>query len=158
LCFHFLVTVNVNSFMSLGLSNTIQHSGSGETERQEDRESQGHTAGWVLHTTGPEVSTQPATITLSIVNMRMSSLDTPLVLHSFQWCLFMVYFVMSLGTSHSIVSNGTVTRKGWTAEDLEGNACDINQVLSQHVFGRTKEKHENQSGVQLYWPRFEMGT
>jgi len=32
LCFDLLVTVNVDSFMSLGQCNTIQHSGSGEAE------------------------------------------------------------------------------------------------------------------------------
>jgi len=83
-------------------------------ERQRQTGRQGptsHTAGWVFHTTGPEVSTQPATITLSNVNMRMRSLDTPSVLHSFHWCLFMVQCITSLGTSHSIVSNGTVTCK-----------------------------------------------
>jgi hypothetical protein len=95
--------------MSLGLRNTIQHTGSVEAEA--DRGSHGHTAGWVLHTTGPEVSIQPATVTLSIMNMRIGSLDTPLVLHSFHWCSFMVHFMTSLGTSHTIVSNGTATRK-----------------------------------------------
>jgi len=75
----------------------------------------------------------------------------------FYRCLFMVHFMTLLGTSHSIVSNGTVTHKWWTAEDLEGNNREIIQVLSQYVSGRTKEKHENQPGLQLYWTRFEMG-
>jgi len=92
-------------------------------------------------------SPQPATITLSIVNMRMSSLDTPSVLHSFHWCLFMVHFRTSLGTEHSVVSNGTVTCKRRTAEDLDRNNRDIIQVLSQHVSGRTKEKHEKPARI-----------
>ena len=130
LCLHLRVSINVNSFISLGPNNKIHHSlasCSGDTVLQKQRlGSPSHTAcHWTSsmhrasnnHSKRHKHHHEQSGCTFGIAQFSL---------------MFMVYFTTMSDTSHYMVSNGKITGKWWSNEDSEGNTHGTVQVISSN--------------------------